>query len=692
MSNSRTFLRPCSAKDSRGRGLNFRLIYFLVVTCALLSPIALLAQDAEDQDLTGFSLEDLSKVRLYTASRHLEDPRKAPSAVTVIDRDEIIRYGWRTLGDLLRSVPGFYTAYDRTYTYVGVRGFLQSGDYNARILLLIDGHRINENIYDSALVGTEFPLDMDLIDHVEIVRGPGSSLFGTNAELAVISVFTRRPERQLTLEAASEMESFLGRTGEAAVSFRTNRYNGIVSASLYRSNGDAHLYFPEFDAPDTNNGIADHLDGDSYDHAFGVIHRGQLRIEGLYSSRLKVIPNAPYQTTFNDPNNRATDTRGFADVSYSRTFGHGTELDLRAYYDGYRFVRSFPYGKIGSPDRSLQIKLANADWMGFESVLGQKLGKHRIVVGTSGEYNFRINQKSYNIGESPLLNDHRTPGLAAVFGEAELNLHPKLSINLGGRIDWYRSFGTATSPRIALMYLPTSQTSLKYIFGHAFRAPDPYDQFYTDGRNITAPGKNLVPEDIESNTLLLEHTFAPWFHLTADLFENVIDNVFHQQQDQTTGLSSFVNAHGDRSRGLEVDLDLKNASGWSGRTSYTYTRAKEDQGGKTVMNSPSNLAKFNATAPIVGKGFLGLEFLYAGSQQNFFDARVSSSFLTNMTLSSKPIRSGLEFSASCNNVFDRRWYTPTGPESAELATQQDGRTWRFRIGYRRSFQSQRGSR
>ena len=133
------------------------------------------------RDLTGLEIEDLAKVRLSTASRHLEDPRKAPAAVTVIDRNEIQRYGWRTLADLLRSVTGIYTAYDRTYSYIGVRGFLESGDSNSRVLLLVDGHRLNENIYDSSLIGTEFPLDLDLIDRVEIVRGPGSSLYGADA-------------------------------------------------------------------------------------------------------------------------------------------------------------------------------------------------------------------------------------------------------------------------------------------------------------------------------------------------------------------------------------------------------------------------------------------------------------------------------------------------------------------------------
>jgi len=146
------------------------------------------AQLGKTPDLTDLSIEDLARVTLSTASRHLDDSRKAPGAITVISADDIVRYGWRTLSELMRSVTGIYTAYDRTYTYVGVRGFLQSGDYNARILLLIDGHRINENIFDSGLIGSEFALDLRLIDHVEVLRGPGSSLYGTNAELAVVNV------------------------------------------------------------------------------------------------------------------------------------------------------------------------------------------------------------------------------------------------------------------------------------------------------------------------------------------------------------------------------------------------------------------------------------------------------------------------------------------------------------------------
>src|ERR1035438_1133046 len=144
------------------------------------------AQTPPDQDLMSLSIEDLAKTKVFSASRHLEDTREAPSSVSIITSQDIARYGWRTLGDILGSLRGFYTSYDRDYTYLGVRGIQRPGDYNSRILLMINGHRLNDNVYDSAPIGSEFPLDLHLIEHIEIIRGPSSSLFGTNAVFGVI--------------------------------------------------------------------------------------------------------------------------------------------------------------------------------------------------------------------------------------------------------------------------------------------------------------------------------------------------------------------------------------------------------------------------------------------------------------------------------------------------------------------------
>lgn len=672
-------------------GVSIRSAVVVLCALALGLPLAANSEDPPIPDLTGLSIEDLTQVRLSTASRHLEDARKAPTAVTVITAEEIQRYGWRTLGDLLRTVTGFYSAYDRTYTYVGVRGFLQSGDYNARILLLIDGHRINDNIFDSALVGTEFPLDMNLIDRVEVARGPGSSLFGTNAELAVVNVFTRQPGSQNSAEITAGADSFSGRTGEVRASVRTGRVAAMISGSAYRSNGAYRLFFPEYAAPETANGVATNLDGDRYDHAFGMVRRGHFRLEGLFGTRDKIVPNASYQTIFADPANRSIDTIGYLDAGYSRDLSATTQLDVRSYYDGYRFKGTYPYPTEDGSGRTIQVNDAAADGVGIEAVVSQKLGKHRIVAGGTDEHNFRINQRNYYMGQAPFLDDRRTLDHAAVFGEAELNPSSKFSFNLGGRVDWYNLYATTLSPRLAAMYLPTPATSLKYIFSHAFRAPDPYDEFYVDQVDITTTGKMLMPENINTHTALFEHAINRRVEVAASAFVNNLNHVIKEQED-ASGNTHFANEIGDTGHGAEFELIARYPTGWQGRASYTYAQTRQKQWGTRAMNSPAHLAKLNSVAPLKRAGFLATEFLFTGAQPNFAGQRIGSSFLANATLSSRSFGGGFQFSASCYNLFDRSWSTPTGPEVASPATTQDGRTWRFRLTYRISPERKLGAR
>jgi outer membrane receptor for ferrienterochelin and colicin len=177
--------------------------------CGLLISLCLTATaQAPPQDLSQLSLEELSEIQVYSASKYLQGTNEAPSAVTVITADEIEKYGYRTLGEILRSIRGLYVDFDRNYTYLGARGFRRPGDYNTHILVLIDGHRINENVYDCVLLGTEFPLDVDLIERVEFVRGPSSSLYGTNAFIGVVNIVTKEGHSLNGLEVSLEPASF----------------------------------------------------------------------------------------------------------------------------------------------------------------------------------------------------------------------------------------------------------------------------------------------------------------------------------------------------------------------------------------------------------------------------------------------------------------------------------------------------
>ena len=157
---------------------------------ALAQPPPPTAPDLNDKSLEELMTIDVASV--VGATRHEQRVTEAPSSVTIVTSADIATFGWRTLAEILRNVRGFYVTYDRNYTYLGVRGFGRPTDYNNRVLVLIDGHRLNDNVYDASNIGTEFPMDVDLIDRVEIIRGPGSALYGTSAFFAVVNVITRR--------------------------------------------------------------------------------------------------------------------------------------------------------------------------------------------------------------------------------------------------------------------------------------------------------------------------------------------------------------------------------------------------------------------------------------------------------------------------------------------------------------------
>ena len=145
--------------------------------------------------LPDLSLEDLMKLdagQVFGASERLQPVTEAPASVSFITAEEIARYGYRTLADILRGVRGMYVdATIATSASSGRAGSRKPGDYNSRILLLVNGHRVNDNVFGQAEIGAEFGLDPAMFERVEIIRGPASSLYGDSAFFAVVNVITR---------------------------------------------------------------------------------------------------------------------------------------------------------------------------------------------------------------------------------------------------------------------------------------------------------------------------------------------------------------------------------------------------------------------------------------------------------------------------------------------------------------------
>ena len=168
--------------------------------------------------------------QVFGASERLQPVTEAPASVSFITAEEIARYGYRTLADILRGVRGMYVTNDRNFSLIGTRGFAKPGDYNSRILLLVNGHRVNDNVFGQAEIGAEFGLDPAMFERVEIIRGPASSLYGDSAFFAVVNVITRSGASldgaSVTLEAGT-----LGHpagAGQRRAPIRERRRSGAV--------------------------------------------------------------------------------------------------------------------------------------------------------------------------------------------------------------------------------------------------------------------------------------------------------------------------------------------------------------------------------------------------------------------------------------------------------------------------------
>jgi outer membrane receptor for ferrienterochelin and colicins len=616
-------------------------------------------------------------VQFYTASRRSQKASDTPASVTVVTADEIRTFGYRTLADVLDGVRGFWVNYDRNYSYLGLRGFSRPGDYNTRILLLVNGHRLNDNIFYQALIGTEFPLDLDLIDHIEIVRGATSSLYGTNAFLGVINVITRKPPIAPKVETAIEAGTNFGRKARLTVGLPHLLDGALFSASLYRADGADALYFPEFDSRETNYGLADHGDGDRYGNALALLQWRHFTLQGLWGSRRKLIPTAAFDTMFNDSGTRTTDDRTFAELGYQRQFGSGLQLTSRWFFDHYLYRGTYVYSIDGA--RVLNDDSARGDWVGAEINLSHPLGQRQILTsGAEFRYNVTQAQQSrWSNDASGAWEDKRNATVAAVYVEDELRLNARVLVTAGFRLDHYSTFGATVNPRMAAIFKPTDHTKFRYTYGRAFRAPNSYELYYADGVS-QEPNPHLEPETINSHNIGVEHAITPELRISAEAFLNDVDNLIDTKVDTSSGLSHYVNTYSSRSKGLELGFEARR-SAWRAEFSYTLQKGEEEQTHGRLANAPLHLAKLKVQVPIDAFFLGGIELRYLSPQYTYLEYRIPERIITNITVSNRKPLLGFEISASCYNLFDRSNYDPVAPYLRQQRILQDGRGFRIKI-------------
>lgn len=690
---------------------NRLIIIFLIFLSVGLSQLTCSAANPDDipsTDLTELPLEQLMNISVYGASKYDQKLMEAPASVSIVNQDEIKKYGYRNLADILRSVRGFFVTNDRNYQYLGVRGFNRPGDYNTRILLMVDGHRLNDGIYDQAPVGYDFPVDIDLIDRVEVIRGPSSSIYGTNAFFAVVNVITRNG-RELSaksngLEVSGDGGSFFSYKGR--LTYGKQWAEGpevLVSGSYYDSRGPK-LFFSEFNTPESRNGVARNCDFERFQSAFSKFSFKDFTLTGAYHNREKGIPTGSYGVDFGDPRNRTIDTRAFMDLKYNRTFANDWQVLARLSYDHYPYTGHYFFKRqalnniVDSEEEAVAMPpapasivenrdRAQADWWGGEVQVSKKLfDRHKVIVGAEYRDYFRLNQSNFDVEPFALiLDDKRDAKVWAFYAQDEFTILKNLRLNAGLRYDHYSTFGGSLNPRVALIYNPFKQTALKLLYGQAFRAPNVYELFYQDGGTSQKPGSNLKPEKINTYEVVWEQYFAKNYRFTASGYYYKIDNLITQQVDPADGLIVFKNSEQVEAKGVEFELGGKWASGLEGRLSYTLQEVKDTATKRLLTNSPIHLPKFNLIVPLVkDKLFGGVEVLYMSGRRGLYDSRVGDVVLTNLTLLNRNVFKGWEFSASVYNLCNQKFRDPGAEEHVRnglTSIIQDGITFRLKLTY-----------
>ncbi|MCB9896486.1 MAG: TonB-dependent receptor [Planctomycetes bacterium] len=621
-------------------------------------------------DLSSLSLEDLLGLQVETvsgASRHVQEQREAPSAVTVLTAEDVRRHGWRTLSDALRSVRGVDVTDDRSYEHLGLRGFNPLGDYNSRVLLLIDGHRMNDPVYDTATIGLDLPLDLDLVERIELVRGPGSALYGSNAFFGVINIVTRKASDIAGAELAAGVGSRGLRLGRGTWGGEIDDGTSLVaSVSGTGSDGDRYDY-PEYSG-DPTGGHVSGTDGERARSLWVALTRGDVTFTAASGRRAKDFPTGSYESVIGDDRNVTRDAHTWLDAAWHPESDGPWDVTARAFYDDYSYFGTYVYddgGTYVNHDRGEGRTLGGELLVSNSSIEG-----HRLTLGGEVRDDYRQDQSNYD--SDVYLDVHDASTTWGVFAQDEIALADTLGLTAGMRYDRDTDFGGTLNPRLALVWTPREQSTVKLLAGDAYRAPNAFEASYHDGFVTTKPNPDLDPETIRTYELVWEEDLAEGVRSSISLWRYALTDLITQVVDPADGLLVFENVDRVDAHGVEFEVEGRFESGWRTRLSQVWQQA-EDGEGQPLTNSPDHLTKASLLAPLVDESlWLGLELQHTGERRTLAGDRSRAALVTNLTLRLLT-DDDWDLSATVTNLFDVAVEAPGGSDLAQDVLALPGR-------------------
>lgn len=431
-----------------------------------------------------------------------------------------------------------------------------------------------------------------------------------------------------------------------------------MSGSVFHNRGVAR-YIAEYDSPETNFGrTSPHSDRERGYHSFANLLWRDWNVVAYFNSRQKFspIPWTP-ESLFDDPAGFLLDQRNFVGGAWSRDTAGGGKLRWQIYFDQYRY-RDYDRYQEGEGITAYGEN-ARADWLSSQLSYRRPVARLRgaVTVGASAAWEIRNRQNPWQLAPErrEILRIDVPDRQHAVFLQHELELSRRWTLVSGLRLDASRLYRSALSPRLALLFAQSRDTTWKMVYGRPFRNPSAFEQFWYDGVSYL-PSGGLRPERAHAFELSAERRFLPNLRGMVNVFHYALSELIQVVFEGE--MMRYRNFAAIRSRGVEAEL----AGELFSRVEFTASfvrQAAQDRDTGWLVNSPRSIAKFRLAAPFAGGSWtVACNGWFLGARRTLSGDLVDRAYAADLTLASHRLHANFDVVVGVRNLFDQAWYDP----------------------------------
>jgi len=503
------------------------------------------------KNFTSMSLKELLQVKytVDTASKKRQFISEAPAIISVLTDEDIKRRGVNNLYEAIATLPGANLVESYIgYTMLNFRGGQQES-YNNSVLLLINGHPSSEGDFGSFHLEL---IPLNIVERIEVIRGPGSALYGTNALDGVINIITKTP-----IKASAEVEIGAGSNDyiEGAAWWGNDKFRLAISGT--KDNG--YNYSGTLDEASSGGRLPVNFKNHNKVANLFFDYEGEaVRINAAYFQQDKFmfgITPEINRTGVHDFDG------GYLDIKYTIQVGEG-DLVSRLHYDYMNRRTLVGRDPPGIPDAFYLLK--ESDIYGIELEYYREIQGVDVIGGLTYQSVSSVGNRRKFITPNGLVSDISWSGTSGVedysaYFQAIANPLQGVELIFGGRFNKADTGNTTFVPRFGLSYFYNPNLAFKLLYGEAYRTPDIIERYAGAGVSGTVPitgTPDLDAEQIKTLDLGVDYTLNRRYTLRANLFyQQRTDSIKRVPLISYPNVSEFLNVEGDDSYGLELELD-----------------------------------------------------------------------------------------------------------------------------------------